>query len=328
MAILYQGIHLFVEPLGLVIAVVFIYGVVGRLAGPAWLQHAISGVFFGVAAVYSMFNPLPLAEGVIIDMRNLFVGVSAAFFGPLAGIVTLAISAITRISIGGAGMVSGLAAMCLATAGGLAWRHFVQPSKLSVYKRPLVLGLFVSAHIGAVFLLPSEIIKPFLYNIAPILVAANILGTYVLYGLIAREKGLIEEIENLSEAAAKDPLTNLLNRRSTAMAVAELPQDRVPGNGRAILYYDIDNFKAVNDTHGHAVGDAIRRWHTKVPPIRSRLALACVGRQIRPTLPHSWRKQIQRFMPQRSRAGIRSLSRQPLMRLKKDRIPPPKGQEP
>jgi len=37
---------------------------------------------------------------------------------------------------------------------------------------------------------------------------------------------LIEEIENLSEAAAKDPLTNLLNRRSTAMAVAELPQDR------------------------------------------------------------------------------------------------------
>jgi len=258
MAILYQGIHLFVEPLGLVIAVVFIYGVVGRLAGPAWLQHAISGVFFGVAAVYSMFNPLPLAEGVIIDMRNLFVGVSAAFFGPLAGIVTLAISAITRISIGGAGMVSGLAAMCLATAGGLAWRHFVQPSKLSVYKRPLVLGLFVSAHIGAVFLLPSEIIKPFLYNIAPILVAANILGTYVLYGLIAREKGLIEEIENLSEAAAKDPLTNLLNRRSTAMAVAELPQDRVPGNGRAILYYDIDNFKAVNDTHGHAVGDATR----------------------------------------------------------------------
>ena len=262
MAILYQGFEVFVEPIGLVIAIVFLYGVVGRSAGPAWVRYTVLGTSFGLAAVFSMFNPITVADGIIVDMRNIFVGLSVAFFGPIAGFITIAISALARISIGGAGTAIGLGAMVLASAGGLAWRYFFEAKKISPYRQPLVLSLLISAHLLAVFLLPSHIMRHLLTTIVPIVLIANIIGTYILFALISRERGLIEETETLFEAASTDPLTNLLNRRSTELAVANLPLERVPGNGRAILYYDVDNFKKMNDTNGHAVGDAILKGIT------------------------------------------------------------------
>ena len=58
--------------------------------------------------------------------------------------------------------------------------------------------------------------------------------------------------------ARYDPLTGLANRAlfyerlSVALAQAA---DR--STGLAVLYLDMDGFKSVNDTHGHALGDAL-----------------------------------------------------------------------
>jgi len=262
MANLYQGIEVFVEPLGLMIAVVFLYGIIGRSMGSSWVRQLIFGGFFGLAAVYSMFNPIPLAEGVIIDVRNMFVGLSSALLGPLAGLITLAISMLTRVSIGGVGMQSGLLAMAFTSIAGLAWRQFILPRKIRNFTKTFILGLMVSLHLLAAFTLPPEVVYRFMTGLAPFLVVANLVGTFALSALITRERGLIEETENLMEAAATDPLTQLLNRRSTEFAVANLPDLRTPGNGRAILYYDVDNFKGINDTYGHAAGDAILKGIT------------------------------------------------------------------
>ena len=48
-----------------------------------------------------------------------------------------------------------------------------------------------------------------------------------------------------------DPLSGLLNRRAFTEALAEAKAD-----GFFVLF-DVDRFKAVNDRHGHAVGDAV-----------------------------------------------------------------------
>lgn len=48
-----------------------------------------------------------------------------------------------------------------------------------------------------------------------------------------------------------DPLTGLLNRRAFAEAIAELQTPYV------LAVIDIDRFKAINDTHGHAAGDQV-----------------------------------------------------------------------
>jgi len=58
----------------------------------------------------------------------------------------------------------------------------------------------------------------------------------------------------LRVAASSDPLTGLLNRRALTEALLE----RGPRTGDlAVLYLDLDRFKAVNDQHGHHHGDAV-----------------------------------------------------------------------
>ncbi|MBN7796073.1 GGDEF domain-containing protein [Parahaliea mediterranea] len=62
----------------------------------------------------------------------------------------------------------------------------------------------------------------------------------------------------LAELARRDPLTGLPNRREFDEALTEMRSrlDRF-GERWSILAIDIDHFKAVNDTYGHAAGDQV-----------------------------------------------------------------------
>lgn len=62
----------------------------------------------------------------------------------------------------------------------------------------------------------------------------------------------------LAHAAAHDSLTGLANRaflRETMSAIVEMP--RTGENQDLFVYIDLDNFKLVNDTGGHAAGDLL-----------------------------------------------------------------------
>jgi diguanylate cyclase (GGDEF)-like protein len=77
--------------------------------------------------------------------------------------------------------------------------------------------------------------------------------------------GLQDEIERHAakqtlELQLRDPVTRLLNRRHFDRCVqAEVAFSRRHGTTLALLMFDIDHFKSVNDTHGHAAGDAVLR---------------------------------------------------------------------
>ena len=55
-----------------------------------------------------------------------------------------------------------------------------------------------------------------------------------------------------SSDARTDPLTGLANRRGLQEAMQEL---ELTGEGAGVALLDLDHFKALNDTHGHATGD-------------------------------------------------------------------------
>lgn len=64
----------------------------------------------------------------------------------------------------------------------------------------------------------------------------------------------------LAHAANHDALTGLENRASFMAAASVLPREARPDGVRAHLaFIDLDRFKAVNDTSGHAAGDALLR---------------------------------------------------------------------
>jgi len=61
----------------------------------------------------------------------------------------------------------------------------------------------------------------------------------------------------LRHSAERDPLTGLLNRRALDEALQGAAAGAGPGRGVAVLFCDLDRFKAVNDRHGHTAGDAV-----------------------------------------------------------------------
>ncbi len=74
---------------------------------------------------------------------------------------------------------------------------------------------------------------------------------------ITERRRFQEELEHL---ASHDPLTGLLNRRRFEEELERaLAHVRRHGDGAAVITLDIDNFKHVNDTYGHPVGDELLR---------------------------------------------------------------------
>ena len=70
-----------------------------------------------------------------------------------------------------------------------------------------------------------------------------------------------QKTSELREASFTDPLTGLRNRRYFAEVIdAEVSLAGRPGSSALHLFLvDLDHFKQVNDTHGHAAGDAVLR---------------------------------------------------------------------
>ena len=65
-------------------------------------------------------------------------------------------------------------------------------------------------------------------------------------------------IDALCELSSRDPLTGVWNRRQFEVALAgEIDRVARAGEPAMVLMIDIDHFKSVNDTHGHAAGDLV-----------------------------------------------------------------------
>ena len=66
------------------------------------------------------------------------------------------------------------------------------------------------------------------------------------------------QIAELEVRADIDPLLNILNRRGFERELARsLAYVKRYGTDAVLLYIDLDDFKSVNDSHGHATGDEL-----------------------------------------------------------------------
>ena len=83
---------------------------------------------------------------------------------------------------------------------------------------------------------------------------ALVLSTVILSG------ALVESDRAHRRRSTLDPLTGLFNRNALDQRLCELdgqPTGEEEGLSHALLLCDLDNFKRVNDRHGHAAGDAV-----------------------------------------------------------------------
>src|SRR5262249_17990043 len=100
---------------------------------------------------------------------------------------------------------------------------------------------------------------------------------------------LTESLQRTQSEALLDPLTGLKNRRGLECAVDDLPPD-CGLQGSALLLADIDDFRAINETFGHVLGDKVLRSvaHVLQEAIKGRDVAARFGRdQFAVLLPHT-----------------------------------------
>ncbi|HEV7679440.1 MAG TPA: EAL domain-containing protein [Candidatus Dormibacteraeota bacterium] len=90
-----------------------------------------------------------------------------------------------------------------------------------------------------------------------------VLGAMVALAILGSVRQLVHIAANrrmahsLAEQATRDALTGLLNRREFSVRLDGALQACGPDHAVALLFIDLDGFKAINDTHGHAAGDVV-----------------------------------------------------------------------
>jgi diguanylate cyclase (GGDEF)-like protein len=109
--------------------------------------------------------------------------------------------------------------------------------------------------------------------------AITIASLVTLTAIIVRQEMIVRDsrlvTSRLSQQIDRDPLTGLPNRRRIHQQINfELVKAKASGQPLGLALIDIDNFKAVNDTHGHSTGDQVLK------SIAGILSGACRGSDI------------------------------------------------
>lgn len=100
-------------------------------------------------------------------------------------------------------------------------------------------------------------------KILPFLAAALALLGLLLAGFLAFSRILVSDINrdriHALYESTHDPLSGLLNRAGVFRKLEDMIGSRTPGFEPTLVYLDLDGFKDVNDSYGHAVGDNLIR---------------------------------------------------------------------
>jgi diguanylate cyclase (GGDEF)-like protein len=94
-------------------------------------------------------------------------------------------------------------------------------------------------------------------DVVLVTISAALIAMVLLFFLVRAAQGrLTRQTAQLLETARRDPLTGMLNHGALVADVAVAIEDaRAKGEPIALAVIDIDNFRMLNESHGHAIGD-------------------------------------------------------------------------
>lgn len=133
--------------------------------------------------------------------------------------------------------------------------YLAYPQRLAAVLSLLLFGLTLGCALGAALWLgrpPLSLLQPALQ----LQLGAALMQLWVAINFNRQTEQERRYADQLYQQARVDPLTGVANRRALYEALDRtLPQ----GNPLSVVLLDLDDFKAVNDLHGHLIGDEVLR---------------------------------------------------------------------
>jgi hypothetical protein len=221
-----QAIADFTSIVGLLTLFVASYGTLRRRLPGTRLAPQLLGLLFGAAAACQMkLSGVP--PGVAADPRIVPVVLAGAFLGLRGMVIAAGIATAMRLSIGGIGTASGVAAIWSAGGLGLLWSYATIGPARRGRGSLVALGGVACLTLASAALLPEDAGLRFLVEAGPGLAATYLLVVPALAALLERQRVAMQREAWLRAAAASRADPDLAGPEALTLALA-----RAEGSGR------------------------------------------------------------------------------------------------
>jgi len=147
-----------IQNIAVLIAFSLIYDLVWEQSGhfSKITYKILIGFVIGAIGIVLMLSPWVMMPGVVFDTRSVLMVNAGLFFGPVATIVAIIITASFRVVQGGAGIWMGIIVIVTSGAAGMIWKRLFPEWRKGRY----ILHLFLVSVIAHIFMLASTLALP------------------------------------------------------------------------------------------------------------------------------------------------------------------------
>jgi diguanylate cyclase (GGDEF)-like protein/PAS domain S-box-containing protein len=198
-----------VQNIAILLAMVFIYSLLLRNRQKDNLYYKIAlGIFNGLVGILLMWTALKLDNAVIFDTRSILISVSGMFFGAIPTAIAAVIMVVYRISLGGPGMIVGVAVVITTSILGIvAHKYYFHQILENIKNRGWKFYLFgVIVHIDmllCMLILPKELRMETLESIFLPVIILYPLGTYLLCKILLDQIDKHNLVNKIAESEEK-----------------------------------------------------------------------------------------------------------------------------
>ncbi|MFD1356788.1 GGDEF domain-containing protein [Fictibacillus halophilus] len=212
-----------------------------------------SGIFGGILGNVLMHYSINIGT-TIIDLRLIPIILLAYFGGAVPAFISMLMIIVGRFLIGI--NISSYASSILVVLVAI-FSVLISNSNLSKQMKQLLMLTFTNVSASILFIYLIKDIN-FLITLLPIYWIASYLSGYIAFNTVTFLRKSQELFNKYKAESTIDPLTGLNNvRKFDEIFNQTLKELEKKKKKLSLLYIDIDFFKKINDTYGHAEGDVV-----------------------------------------------------------------------